>query len=531
MPKVFAHNPKLSNFIHDVPVDSAPVSARLRDQRATVRVMANADPDVSVERMAKIFGVRAEVVQRAITNAEDDSNHDIASEDEHEISNEFRAQYFSEHMQPDDVKIDYETSGLDEYRGDDGDDEDDDMQDQLDASDTDAKKNKSKSASHARKPRASRPRDPASFIFNPTAAEFKKRVRRPVKNYWKPMLDPRGRAISRIVCSHGWNFSCIGRTFGLKHGPIRKACLNQYVPADDLSDDYNLAGPAFAEAFPEVVDYINLDFNNPPPVQLASVNPSSVPHSSNPPPVQLATTARPAYRPWITRTAGSVRPRGTTVVSDSSDAEPPATRRKLTRKSADVGESSDDNTENGFDREPRRALSYEIDDVASNRERDSSASDAFFDFPASSPSASTRSRISPLFTPAPTAGPAASPSSHTVAPPHGLVTLSQLPVASGSSSACRREAGPEMDLTVCEFLRDVGRFDLSEWADKFTAVGITSMDQMRRMAGLPEERLIKTIRALFAEYSMTKVESLSIAYTMQDLVADTSYSSLAGFCS
>ncbi|KAF7345752.1 F-box domain-containing protein [Mycena venus] len=90
---------------------------------------------------------------------------------------------------------------------------------------------------------------------NPTVFNFEnnepvKKAIRPT-GYNIPVLDRQGRAICRIVHSHGWTIARISRIFNIPAKRITKAVHNAYMPRDDVFEDYDHAGMDFKKRFPE----------------------------------------------------------------------------------------------------------------------------------------------------------------------------------------------------------------------------------------------------------------------------------------
>ncbi|KAJ7880914.1 hypothetical protein B0H13DRAFT_2541156 [Mycena leptocephala] len=63
-------------------------------------------------------------------------------------------------------------------------------------------------------------------------------------------LNRKGRAISRIVYSHGWSAARIAAIFGISPAPVGRAIANSYQPGDNIARDYEKVDADFKNHFP-----------------------------------------------------------------------------------------------------------------------------------------------------------------------------------------------------------------------------------------------------------------------------------------
>ncbi|KAJ7165091.1 hypothetical protein C8R46DRAFT_304331 [Mycena filopes] len=70
---------------------------------------------------------------------------------------------------------------------------------------------------------------------------------------------------------------------------------------------------------------------------------------------------------------------------------------------------------------------------------------------------------------------------------------------------------------VKSFLKNIGGFDLSHWQETFKAKGLTSMQDLTTLARLEESRLVKTLTRLFASQNMAEVHILLLVDALVDL--------------
>ncbi|KAJ6595920.1 hypothetical protein B0H10DRAFT_770581 [Mycena sp. CBHHK59/15] len=77
-----------------------------------------------------------------------------------------------------------------------------------------------------------------------------------IMNHWffirhhTRLLNRKGRAICRIVHSHGWSTPRIALIFGISQNPITRALANNYSPPDDVLADYQHVDAEFDVKFP-----------------------------------------------------------------------------------------------------------------------------------------------------------------------------------------------------------------------------------------------------------------------------------------
>jgi hypothetical protein len=75
-------------------------------------------------------------------------------------------------------------------------------------------------------------------------------------------------------------------------------------------------------------------------------------------------------------------------------------------------------------------------------------------------------------------------------------------------------------VAISSFLRNVGGFDLSQWQETFREKGLRNMGDLATLAGLNEDKLLKTLTKLFAGHNMAEVHILLLADALADLAKD-----------
>ncbi|KAJ7214984.1 hypothetical protein GGX14DRAFT_609935 [Mycena pura] len=69
----------------------------------------------------------------------------------------------------------------------------------------------------------------------------------------RKVLNRTGRAICRIVCSHGWTQDAVAGIFGVSSTSVSRAVENiKYIPRDNVSEDYERVDPEFRIHFPPI---------------------------------------------------------------------------------------------------------------------------------------------------------------------------------------------------------------------------------------------------------------------------------------
>ncbi|KAF7342092.1 hypothetical protein MVEN_01796500 [Mycena venus] len=84
-------------------------------------------------------------------------------------------------------------------------------------------------------------------------------------------------------------------------------------------------------------------------------------------------------------------------------------------------------------------------------------------------------------------------------------------------------ARPKVDpdaAAIRRFLKDIGGFDLSHWQETFRDKGLHTMGDLTTLARLEESKLLKTLTKLFAGKKMAEVHIVLLADALMDLAKD-----------
>ncbi|KAJ7149018.1 hypothetical protein C8R43DRAFT_1128781 [Mycena crocata] len=484
MDEVVARNPELINVTDCTTVDDEPAGKNGRKERnidrigrATVRVMHQQDTGIPIRRLAKIFGVGEEAIRFTIDNKRGGKNDNpkddkcMMGADDRELAtskDETGAQADDESMV--DEICDDSGSMVDELCDDNG------------ASPTPPRLEK-------RAPRRLHITLSAQHpcLPNPTAKQLQEGFHAPVKNYGGVnMVDRLGRARLRVAFRHIKNLSALGRAYGLAHNPISSIVYNELWPPDNIADDHEVVGPEFLRAFPAT--------SSPQPMKRPTRRPST----------NSKSTVRPAKARTSRRKLNSVtRQRRTCLPEDPSHEE-------------DEEESTDE-----------QCPSREIDDVSSTHASSHSKSEpgssvipagtfALFVATQAARNAVTNGGI--------TSSPDATASTGVASSSAEVSQQASSAAASDGAAASPVETGQQPSSTEQEvpaalsaFLQDVGLFDMSKWGTTLVKLGFKSMDEVRTVARLDDDRLLRTLERLLLPVNMSPLFVVSLAETFKEI--------------
>ncbi|KAJ7180066.1 hypothetical protein C8R43DRAFT_1117414 [Mycena crocata] len=443
-----------------------------RTGRATLRVMNQQGTGVPIRRLANIFGVGEVAIRFAIDNKRGGDNDKGA--DDRELAT---------------IKDETKAQADDECMVDEVCDDSDSMVDELY---DDNAMSPTPPRSEKRAPRrlhiSLSPQHPC--LPNPTAEQLQEGFHAPVKSYGGVnMVDRLGRARLRVAFRHIKNLSALGRAYGLAHNPIGSIVYNKLWPPDDIADDHELVGPKFLRAVDNFQDKCILWETDFPWL-------SAFPATSSPQAIK-----RPTRRPSA-KSKSTVRP-----------AKARTSRRKLNsvtrqRRSRLLEDPSDDEEETD-----QRCPSREIDDVSSTHASSHSKCEpgppvipagTFALFVATQAARNAVTNGGVTSSPSATASTGVPSSSAEVSQQASSAEASDgVAAAPGEIQQQPSSTEEEVPAALSAFLKDVGLFDMSTWGNTLVKLGFKSMDEVLTVAGLDDDRLLRTLERLLLPVNMT----------------------------
>ncbi|KAJ7076952.1 hypothetical protein C8R43DRAFT_966145 [Mycena crocata] len=322
---------------------------------------------------------------------------------------------------------------------------------------------------------------------NPTAKQLQEGFHAPVKNYGSVnMVDRLSCARLHVAFHHIQNLSALGRAYGLAHNPISSIVYNELWPPDNIADDHELVGLEFLHAFP------------------ATSSPQLIKRPTRRPSTNSKSTVHPAKARTSWRKLNSVTHQRRTCLPEDPSHE----------------EDEEDSTN-------EQCLSCEIDDVSSTHALLHSKSEPGLSvIPAGTFAlfVATQAAWNAVMNGGVTLSPDATASTG--------VPLSSAEVSQQASSAAASNgatASPveteqqpssteqEVPAALSAFLQDVGLFDMSKWGTTLVKLGIKSMDEVRMVARLDNDWLLRTLERLLLPVNMSPLFVVSLAETFKEI--------------
>ncbi|KAJ6562508.1 hypothetical protein B0H19DRAFT_1375570 [Mycena capillaripes] len=255
-------NPVPAHFARKMPVEMhPPTSKRLlqqrhldREGRAICRIVYS--HGIGVEIIATVFCVSEDTVIQAIENNPTRKEHDNAGNDYWYVSEEYRNQYPSLSKQGYHQTVDDNhncvaphavvSSSLQQGRN---------GQSKVSEPHKSSSTKKAHSAGYGNEcgdAHQSNSDDAIIWLKNPTPRHFKDNLVVTQIDGSSGRLDRKGRAICRIMHRYLENYTKIALIFGITHTRVRRAVLNDYVPGDDVAEDYDYAGKGYKNEYPSL---------------------------------------------------------------------------------------------------------------------------------------------------------------------------------------------------------------------------------------------------------------------------------------